>query len=307
MRTVLTLAATMTLAHAACISVPSSHILARDLAGAVPLFAQIAPEISIGFAPFPGTQRVLSSRDMVEIANQYGLSFPAGRPVPSVCLQRAVRLLSAADLKPALMSTLGIPDLQLEILEISAQPVPPGQLEFRREGLNHPRNCDPQIPVVWRGRLVYDGQHSLAIWAKVRLAVKREVIVASERIPAGSVIYTGEIQRVSSKQFPDLDSSLNSQLTIQSVAGMVARRALSAGQQISPGDLEEAKAVRRGEIVRVQVIDGGATITLDGVAQSSGNKGEAIVVHNPASGRNFRALIDGPKQVVVRPAPGGSL
>jgi len=58
--------------------------------------------------------------------------------------------------------------------------------------------------------------------------------------------------------------------------------------------------VFRGETVHVQAIDGGASIRFDAIAQSSGQKGEVIMVHNPSSGRNFRALIEGPEQVAVR-------
>ncbi len=306
MRIILILAAAMSLARGACISVASFNILARDVAAAVPLFEQIDPETSIGFAPFPGIQRVLSSREMVAIAAHYDLSFPAGAPAPSVCVQRAVRTLSAEELRPVLLSALAIPNVQMEILEVSAQPVPSGRLEFRREGLSQPRNGDPLIPVIWRGRFNYDGQRSLAIWAKVRLTVSREVVVAAEEIPSGTVIGANQVQQIVRQQFPVPESSSNS-LLAERIAGMLARRRLAAGERIVPASIEEAKDVRRGETVHVHVIDGGATITLDALAQSSGNKGETIVVHNPSSGKNFRALIEGPRQVVVNSTRGASL
>ena len=307
MRVILILAATLRVAHGACISVNAPNIMTRDLAAAVPLFAQIDPEISIEFTPYPGTQRVLSSHELLTIATRFGLSFPVGERAPSLCVQRAVHLLSATEVRPVLLAGLGIPDVQMEILEISAQPVPPGQLEFRREGLNQPRSGDPQIPVIWRGRLVYDGRHSLAIWVKVRVAVNRETLVAAQEIPAGTVIGASQVQNIMTRRFPTLESSSNSQLTIRRTVGMVARRTFVAGETIVLAGLEAAKDVKRGQTVRVLVVDGGATISLDGVAESSGNKGETIIIRNPSSGRNFRALVKGPRQVVVRPTPGGAL
>jgi flagella basal body P-ring formation protein FlgA len=302
MRIAIIFGAISSLASAACVSVPSSKIVARDIAGAVPLFEQLDPETSIGFAPFPGTQRVLSSHELFLIAASHGLMFPPGAPAPSLCVQRAVRQLSIEEFKPVLLSALGVPDVQMEILEVSDQPVPPGRLEFRREEVNRPRKDDPQNPVIWRGQFVYDGQHSLAVWAKVRMTVSRDVIVAAEDIPADSVIRAEQVKTITSRQFPSLEPSLNSPPTLEQIAGKMARRNVAAGERIVASVLQDAKDVIRGETVHVKVVDGAATITLDAVAQSSGTKGESIIVHNPLSGRNFRALIEDRGRVLVVPS-----
>ncbi len=299
MRIAIILATVPGLVHAACLSVPSSKIVAGDVAGALPLFAQLAPETPIGFAPFPGTQRVLSSRDLFLIAAANGLRFPSGELAPSLCVQRAVRPLSITEVRPVLLSALGVPDVAMEILEISDQLVPPGRPEFRREELNRPAKDDPQNPVVWRGQWVYDGQHSLAVWAKVRMAVSRDVVVAVQDIPAESVIRTEQVKTIAILQFPLVAPSLNSAPTIDQIAGKMARRPIAAGERITASRLDAAKDVIRGETVHVKVVDGAATVTLDAVAQSSGTKGESIVVHNPASGKNFRARIEERGQAVV--------
>ncbi len=307
MRIAIILATAASLARAACVSVPSAEIVARDIAGAVPLFEQLDPETPIGFAPSPGTDRILSSRDLFLIAARHGLMFPAGAPAPSLCVRRTVRLLSVEEVRPALLSALGVPDVQMEILEVSEQLVPPGRLEFRREELNRPRKGDPQVPVIWRGQLVYDGQHSLSVWAKVRMAVNREIVVAVEDIPAGTVIRAEQIKSTLSQQFPTLEFSRSSAPDRQEVAGKVARHALAAGERIVSAMLEDSKDVIRGETVHVQVIEGTATLSFDGIAQSSGNQGQTIVVRNPSSGKNVRALVEDQKQVVVRLATGASL
>lgn len=307
MKLATTLAAFASLASAVCVPVPTDKIVARDIAGTVPLFEQLAPETPIGFTPFPGTQRVLSSRELFLIASNHGLMFPPGAPAPSLCVQRAVRPLSVEDVRFALWSTLGVADAEMEILEISNQPVPPGRLEFHREELNRPRMGDPQYPVIWRGQLVYDGQHSLAVWAKVRMSVKREAVIASEAIPAGSVIRAGQLKTILRQQFPLLESFQSSSPTINEIAGKMARRTLASGERIVASSVEDAKDVIRGQTVRVKVVDGAATITLDGVAQSSGTKGESVIVHNPSSGKNFGALIEDRGRVIVVLSPESTL
>jgi flagella basal body P-ring formation protein FlgA len=303
MRFVLILVAA-SLANATCLSVPSAKILARDLAAAVPLFEQIPPETELGFSPMPGTQRLLRGTDLLGIAKQYGLSVPEGAPVRGVCFERATRALSVKEIRPVLLSALGV-NAQLEITEVSAQQVPPGRLEFRREGLGRPRTDDPSMPVIWRGRLVYDGQHSLAIWAKVRVTVDREIIVAAEEIPGGSLIEANQLKMTSARRFP-LPVPVGT-LAIEQIAGKMNRKRFAVGDEIVALALVDAMDVKSGETVRVRVTDGGAALTLEGIAQGSGKKGQAIVIHNPSSGKNFRALIDGTKQVVVHSAPGAIL
>ena len=139
----------------------------------------------------------------------------------------------------------------------------------------------------------------LVVWAKVRISVEREIFLAKETIPKGDVIRGDQFSTTRIRQFPGLDPVGRLPLV---VAGKVARRLLPAGQPITAEELDDLKDVVQGETVHVQAIEGGARIQFDAIAQSSGQKGEIIMVHNPSSGRNFRALIEGREQVVVRGA-----
>ena len=291
-------------ATAACIAVPSDKILARDLSAAIPLFQALDPEAIIGFSPFPGTERVLSSRELLLTARRYGLAFPAGEPAPSVCVQRIVHSLSIEELRAALLSALDNPEARLEILEFSNKPVPPGRLVFQLATVNKPLGSDPQTPVIWPGKLMYDDQHSLSVWAKVRISVDREVFLSKETIPKGQVILAEQIATTRIPQFP---SPHEPPLSVSSLVGKVARRTIPAGQRILLEALQDPMDVVKGETIHVKVVDGAATITLDAVAQSSGNKGETILVHNTSSGKSFRAVIEERGRVVAIPTPGSTL
>jgi flagella basal body P-ring formation protein FlgA len=297
MRTVAILAVVAGLARAACVAVPSGNILARDLSTAIPMFQALDPDTILGLAPFPGAVRLLSLRDMVLMGRRYGLAIPAGETVPSVCVERAVRHLSNEEVREALLSALAIVNVRLEVLEFSNQPFPSGRLEFQRAGLNKPPENNPETSVIWRGKLIYDAQRSLAVWARVRISVDREILLATETIPKGAVIRAEQIATTRIRQFPVLEPARSAPLVI---AGKIARRTLAAGQPIGPEALDDPKDVVQGKTVHVEAIDGGASIRFDGIAQSSGLKGEMVMVHNPSSGRNFRALIEGREQVVVR-------
>ncbi|MGB6941066.1 MAG: flagellar basal body P-ring formation chaperone FlgA [Bryobacteraceae bacterium] len=303
MRILAILSVSAGLARGACVAVPSSYILARDISAAIPLFQTLDPDTIIGFAPFPGTVRVLSSRDVVLTGRRYGVAFPSGEAAPSVCVERVLRHLSIEEVKAALLSALDIADARLEVLDFSNRPLPPGQLAFQRALLNRPPGNDPQTPVIWRGKLIYDDQRSLVVWARVRISVERETILATQTIPRGAVIRPDQVAIAHIRQFPPLDRSSDLPLTVAgplAIAGKVARRTLPAGQPIVAEELDILQDVVRGATVHVRAIDGGASIRFDAIAQTSGQKGEFIVVHNPSSGRNFRALIQDRGEVVVR-------
>jgi flagella basal body P-ring formation protein FlgA len=299
MRLALILVALSVLLPAECVPVAAGKIIARDLAGAVPLFARLDPETVIGFAPFPGVQRVLSARELRLVAERHGLD-PEGS-IQSVCVERATNPVDPVQLNQTLVAALGIADARLEVLDFSKQLVPAGRLEFSLTGLNKPPADAADAPVVWRGRLAYDGDRSLAVWAKVRITVERPVLLTAEQIAAGTTIRAGQLKMVQAAQFPFSEPWLDS---VSQAEGKIARRQILAGQRIPPAALAEPQDVHRADQVRVRVVDGQATLSLDAVAESSGSKGDAIMIRNPSTGKIFRATVEDKGLAVVRSTVG---
>jgi flagella basal body P-ring formation protein FlgA len=301
MRTILILIVATAFTKAACIPIASDRIVARDLASAVAIFQTLDPGIPVGFAPVPGTQRILSGHELLVFAQRHGVMVGAGAVIPDLCVQREAHVISRDEMKAALLAALGVVDADLELLEFTSQPLPPGRLEFQRGTLNKPPVGAPDTPITWRGRLIYDEQHSAIVWAKVRITVTRPLIVAAQDIPAGTVVRPEQITIAIGRQFPFPAASVDSP---ESAVGKVARRSIIAGQRIVLEMLEDPKDVRRGEKVHVRVVDGLARLSFEGIAESAGKKGDSILVHNPSSGRNFRAVIEEKGKVVVRPSLG---
>jgi len=200
-----------------------------------------------------------------------------------------------------LLSAIGTTDVELELIEYSSQPLPPGQLEFKPDHLGRPLGENPKIAVIWRGLLRYDGQASIAVWAKVRVSVGCALLVAAEDVPAGSVIRASQIKEVQGRQFPFASFPIQ---TSEAIIGKIARRNIPVGQRFASSGLEELTAISQGDIVRVKVVDGSATLLLEAVAQSSGKRGESILLHNPSTGKNFRAVVEEKGRATVRSSPG---
>ena len=288
------------LAHAGCVAVPSDRLTAGELVEVAPILAALDPETTLGFAPLPGTRRIISVHELVLIARRHGILVSPGSVTEDICVERISSPLSREDILAALEAALGLQDATVELVEFSSEPLPHGRLEFSRAGLSKPPHAVADAAVVWRGRLLYDGQHSFSVWAKVKIAVERRILVAAENIPAGSEIRPEQVKEAISPEFPFPIPPFTSP---NDVAGKVARKNIAAGQRFAPVDLEEPKDVVKGGPVRVRVIDGLAVVSFDAVAEASGKKGDTILVHNPSSGRNFRAVVEEKGKAVVQMAP----
>jgi flagella basal body P-ring formation protein FlgA len=301
MRSIFCLMAFSALARAGCIEITTDRIFAGDLADAVPFFRALDPATVVGFAPIPGAERILSSRELALLARQHDLTTSVGTILPSVCVARGAGPISPDDLKDALLASLNMPGVAVEVLEYSRQPVAPGRLEFPLTGLNKPPADAPESPVIWRGRLVYDAQRSATVWAKVRITVPGPGLVAKDPIPAGTLIRAEQVEEVIFHRFPLSAPALGS---AREVVGKIARRNIAAGQAFLASALEQPREVSTGDAVRVKVIDGLALVSFEAIAESSGRIGDTIIVHNPSSGRNFRAVVVEKGRVSVQSSPG---
>jgi len=283
-----------------CVMVSRDKILAQDLGAAVPLLQGLDPETVIGFAPRPGVQRILTTRDLILIAQKHGLD-ARDAASPNICVERMARAVSPEEMKAALASAIGGSDVAIELLEFSKEPLPPGQLEFNSRNLGRPLGDNPEIPVIWHGAMRYDGQSKAPVWAKVKVSIACSLFVAAANIPAGSVIQAEQIKEIPGRQFPFLPSTIQSP---QAIIGKIARRGISAGQRFATSMLEEPTEIARGDTVHVVVLDGSAILSLDAIAESSGRKGESILLHNPSTGRNFRAEVEERGRATLRSSPG---
>lgn len=304
MRIALCLIAFVAMATAGCLEVGSDRILAGDLVDSVPLLRPLDPATVVGFAPVPGTQRIFSGRELALFARQHDLTPDPGIILPSVCVLRAAHPVSLDDLKAVLIRSLNLPSAIVDVVEYSNQPLGMGRLEFPLSGLNRPPGDAPDSAVIWRGRLIYDQSSSAPVWAKVRITVAGPCLVAKEAIQAGTPVRADQLEEASLARFPFSAAPLRS---ARDAVGRLARRNIAAGQIFLAGALEQLREVNRGDHIRVKVIAGRALVSFEAVAESSGGVGESVVVRNPLSGKNFRAVVDDKGSARVESSPGAGI
>jgi flagella basal body P-ring formation protein FlgA len=184
-----------------------------------------------------------------------------------------------------------LPQATIEILEFSRQPVPEGEIEFPVRQLRRGAGG-----ALWLGCVHYGGNRRFTIWAKVKVLVAVERVVAVGDLPSGQPIQAAQLMAQTRQEYPSSESFAQS---IDQVAGKWPRLPIRAGTDIRTDLLETPRDIMRGDTVRVEVREGGAHLELEATAEASGAFGEVIPVLNPVSKKRFPARVEGKGRVSV--------
>ncbi len=276
-------------AGAPCLPVSGPQILAGDMARLVPVFARIAADLPLGYAPAAGSRRTYASGELTRLARRYGLTLEPGteacfvQPLETLTRERVIAALAAA-----------MPMADIEVVEFGRQPVPEGELQFPISGLPSPTTGSV---LFWRGMVHAVGRSDFPVWAKVRIQVSGKRAVSREALAPGQPIQRDKLREETYHGPPGFPS-------LPEVVGRAPRRPIAAGIAIERQWLDEPVDVLRGERVQVEIRSGPARIVLEGESQSSGRRGQEVGVRNPSNGRILHGVISARGRVLVTVSKG---
>jgi flagella basal body P-ring formation protein FlgA len=277
----------------ACQSIEGDRILAKDLAAALPAFSRIPSEMILANSPQPGFKRILHSNELKSLARRYGIEYDT---TAGVCFGWAMQPLDRARIIEAMQASLQAPGARIEIVETSMYQVPRGRMEFPRERLGTPATPEQREPVLWRGDVVYGGQHRFAVWARVRVKISCQRVIANEDLKPGRPIAAGQIRVEDGVCFPEPPSAATGK---DRIAGMLPLRTIPAGAEVRVNWLARPYDVARGELVDVEVLSGTARLRFSAPAESDGRLGDSVAIRNPLSNRVFQARVRGRSKVLL--------
>lgn len=272
-----------------CIPVAGDRILAADLAPFAGPFRGIDGNTFVAYAPLPGLERRLTRRELGAVVR----GIPRADLPESLCVVRAASRLEAAGIAAVLRPLLP-KDAELEILRVPDGRLPAGRIEFSLSGL---RRFAPPDRYQWKGRIVpHGGGRSVAIVAEVRLRLRRPVLVARQRMEAGTVIEPSllalEVRDVGVPVPPDAPDP-------GSLGGWRTRRTLEAGEPVAVRDLIPPAGARAGETIVLTAKARGMTITVEGRALTAGRIGDRILVESLWNGKRIEARLIGAGRAVA--------
>jgi flagellar basal body P-ring formation protein FlgA len=277
-----------------CLTVQDDRIFARDVVPAIPEFANVPEDLSLGYAPMPGAKRVFSAAALQALARNQGVTLDT---TPAVCFVRPMMMLEADVILDAMRESWNGPDVRVELRSWSPRTAPQGDLVFPKSGLRLPANSDPESEAVWSGYVLYGNNRRFTVTARARILTATTRVIAIDEIATGKPISKDQVRLDTCDACVPDDRPARD---LDEVVGFVARNHIRAGAIIFKSQLNQPPDVARGDLVTVEVSSGGAHLVVEGRAQSSGVTGSTITVRNLSSGKNFQAKVTGPKKASVQ-------
>lgn len=275
-----------------CLPVTGDRILGSDLASANTKFASLPATLQLGYAPDPGTTRIFSAIELQRIARANGIQLV---DFSEVCFEIPVHIPADAGFVEAMRRALPA-EASLHLVDMARAAIPAGKLEFPLSGLEPPAVGNDGARL-WRGFVQYTDTRRVAVWARVVVAITYVTVVTRKAVVADTSIDAASLQ-LETRTGPLKREATASR--IDQVAGRVVRRPLTSGAEVPLSLIDEPPAIRRGDVVRVEVQSGLAVLHFDAVAQSTVRAGEFVELRNPITGKTFRARAEsGSKALIV--------
>src|SRR5581483_4157893 len=214
----------------ACVEVAGDLIRASDLVAAWPAVAALPGDTTFGYAPVPGAQRVFRTPELERLAKRNG--FESGR-AQAFCVTRPMETLTGEQVAAAVQGALADPGARVEVVDFSRSPVPRGTLVFPREGLSAAAGTPESANILWKGYMRYGNQRRFSLWARVRITVTLERVVAAQNLASGKAITADQV-RIESYTGPPLRRKFAQKF--DDVIGHVLRHSVPKGAPV-PVDL----------------------------------------------------------------------
>jgi flagella basal body P-ring formation protein FlgA len=277
---------------ARCLPVTGDRILGADLASADTKFASLPAALQLGYAPSPGASRVFTALELQRIARANGIQ---AADFTDVCFEIPLHVPTDAEFVEAMRPALPA-DATLRLVDMARTAIPTGKLQFPLSGLEPPAVGNDGARL-WRGFVQYTDTRRVAIWARAVITATCITVVTRTALAADTPVDAASLE-IETRTGPLKREPVASRL--EQVVGRVIRRPLAAGAEIPLSLIDEPPAIRRGDLVRVEVRSGLAVLHFDAVAESTVRAGEYAGFRNPITGKTFRALAEtGSKAVIV--------
>jgi flagella basal body P-ring formation protein FlgA len=141
----------------------------------------------------------------------------------------------------------------------------------------------------WKGQvnLVLElGEENRIITADIRWI--DQVIVAKENIKMGEALTAKDLETTEQDvTFFQIPYARN----MDHVIGLIGKRMFRRGQIIDESQLKKPIAVRYGQPIKAELVDGSLTLTIDGQAKGAGAIGEDIPIYLPNTRKKMQARI----------------
>jgi flagella basal body P-ring formation protein FlgA len=266
-----------------------------------------AAEVAIFRAPDIGqTGTVPASRVLDAVLPHRVLALDT-RGLAEVVVTRASRPITGKDIEARILRALagqsGLPDADSltvafdnEIKPMQVEAAITAELRIVRLGYD-PRSGRFDISLELPGSAI---ARKLPMRFTGSIGETFEALVPTRAIAQGEVVRASDL--VPSRR-PKSEAAPNVIREAEQAIGMVAKRALRAGQAIRQSDFAKQEVVARNESVTISYEVPGIIVSIRGQALEPGGRGDLINVLNVQSKKTLQATVTGPGRVSVGNTP----
>lgn len=130
-------------------------------------------------------------------------------------------------------------------------------------------------------------QQKRVFWITGSLKVMRQIPVAKRLIRYGERIQKEDVEL----KWKDISFQRNSVIPIENIIGQTVRGFLREGQFISAHNIEREKALKRGDIISVEVGSGEWSVKIKAVAEEDGYIGDTVKVKNTDTNKYISGVV----------------
>lgn len=270
--------------------VDGPRILAGDLSTLAPAFSVLPPETDIAPSPAGTLVRVFYKAQLAAL-----LPASHGELPDRVCVQRKRSVIPpevwqhAVD--TAMADVCGSTPWRAKVLDAPQHRFPTGEIHFSRSGIVSNRGTGQ----LWRGSLVLPDKSSVPIWVRVELQSRRRANILQRALTAGSAL-SPEDYKLEEIWVPGPCIGEKEPLKAE---GLVAKRALPAGNELLREDLRLPPAIHRGQSVELEAASGAARIRIPAVAEQDGEVGEIVHLRSGWNGSKLTGRVTGARKARV--------
>lgn len=140
------------------------------------------------------------------------------------------------------------------------------------------------------------GARPWRVHVAVQVASLRSVVIAARPLARDAILAASDVA-LADREIVSVGYGYLGDVAL--AVGRRVKRDLAAGTVLTPGVLDAALVIRRGQAVVLEAAEGTLSVRMAGIAERDGAVGDRIVVQNTSSGRKVEGVVRSAKSVQV--------
>ncbi len=266
------------------------RLTAGDLASVLPGWGAVEPAEMIAYAPLPGIERRVGASRLIGWGRRFGVDLTRDEMPETLLISRRMRTVGPAEaeerLREAVASYYGVVSGAVEVALVGFEDlrVPAGELTFEAAGSFQRLNRPSSVVLRWRE----DGGRGGTLWLRATISIVGRYAVAREKLDAKVPLSPEDFEF---REGPLPGNPEKFLISREAVDGMSLRYSLNRGDALTTDLLVKHRAVRRGDLIELQLRSGLIMLRVPGRAEEAAAVGDVIACRNLESGSRVSARV----------------